>query len=217
MSDHPIAPSAVAHPTMRRAQGVCALIGSTPLLRINSLSHESCANVLGKAEFLNPGGSSKDRVALRCVEEAERMGLLRAGGTIVEGTSGSTGASLALVARARGYRCVIVMPDDQAKEKYALLRALGAKVVTVKPASIARADHYVHVARALAERTPGAWFVDQFENLANERAHYEGTGREIVKQCEPLGGIDAFVMSAGTGGTIAGVSRRLREACPKAR
>ncbi|RHY41428.1 hypothetical protein DYB30_014261, partial [Aphanomyces astaci] len=165
-----------------------------------------------KAEFLNPGGSSKDRVAKGIFEDAEARGLLGPGGTIVEGTSGSTGISLALLARAKGYNCLIVMPDDQAKEKGELLQKFGATVEFVKPASIVNAKHYVNQARRRASEIPGGYFADQFENLANTDIHYRTTGREIWQQTH--GALDAFVMSAGTGGTIAGVSRYLKEMNP---
>ncbi|KAJ8530498.1 hypothetical protein ON010_g14414 [Phytophthora cinnamomi] len=170
-----------------------------------------------KAEFLNPGGSSKDRVAKGIVEDAERRGLLKEGGTIVEGTSGSTGISLSLMARARGYRCIIVMPDDQAKEKSQLLEQFGAEVVLVKPASIVNAKHYVNEAKRLARNTEGGYFTDQFENTANFDSHYATTGPEIWRQTN--GTVDAFVMAAGwfvkcTGGTIAGTSAYLKEQNP---
>jgi cysteine synthase A len=165
--------------------------------------------VLGKCEFLNPGGSSKDRIAKRIVEEAEAEGRLGAGGTLVEGSAGSTGVSLSLMARARGYGCRIFIPDDAAAEKSDLLTQFGADVTRVPPASIINEGHYCNRARKEAACTEGAVFADQFENLANFRAHYEGTGPEIWQQCG--GRVDAFVMAAGTGGTLAGVARFLKE------
>lgn len=162
-----------------------------------------------KAEFENPGGTSKDRVARQIVEDAEDAGLLGPGGTIVEGSSGSTGISLALMAASRGYACKIFMPDDQAIEKSSLLVTLGASVERVKPASIVHPKHYVNLARKFAEATPGAFFANQFETPSNWRAHYSTTGPEIWNQSQ--GKIDVFVMGAGTGGTLAGVSKYLKE------
>ncbi|EQC41797.1 cysteine synthase A [Saprolegnia diclina VS20] len=200
----------------RRSDQLCdghsGLIGNTPLVKLKSLSAATGCTILAKAEFLNPGGSSKDRVAKGIVEDAEARGLLSPGGTIVEGTSGSTGISLALIARAKGYKCLIVMPDDQAKEKSDLLTQFGAAVEFVKPASIVNAKHYVNQARRRASEIPGGYFADQFENLANCDVHYYTTGREIWEQTD--GQVDAYVMSAGTGGTIAGVSLYLKEKNP---
>jgi cysteine synthase len=197
----------------RAAGGYAALIGDTPLVELTSLSRLTGCRILAKAEFLNPGGTSKDRVALQMIEEAERAGLLRPGGTVVEGTSGSTGIALAALCRARGYRCLIVMPDDQALEKVRLLRQFGAEVEVVKPAGIANPAHYYNRARARAQELDGAVFMDQFETAANFRAHYEGTGPEMWAQLRDEFGLrpDAFVMSAGTGGSLAGVSRCWKE------
>ncbi|OQS05790.1 cysteine synthase [Thraustotheca clavata] len=192
--------------------GHAGLIGNTPLIKLHSLSKATGCEIYAKAEFLNPGGSSKDRVAKGIVEDAEERGLLKPGGTIVEGTSGSTGISLALIARAKGYNCLIVMPDDQAKEKSDLLQQFGAVVEFVKPASIVNANHYVNQARQRANEIQGGYFADQFENEANCNVHYKTTGREIWEQTN--GKIDAFVMSAGTGGTIAGVSLYLKHKNP---
>ncbi|CAH0485858.1 unnamed protein product [Peronospora farinosa] len=192
--------------------GFPGLVGNTPLVELTSLSKVTGCKILAKAEFLNPGGSSKDRVAKRIVEDAESRGLLKEGGTIVEGTSGSTGISLSLMARARGYRCLIVMPDDQAKEKSQLLVKLGAEVVLVKPASIVNAKHYVNEAKRLARSIEGGYFSDQFENTANFDSHYTTTGPEIWRQTN--GTVDAFVMAAGTGGTIAGTSAYLKKQNP---
>ncbi|KAF0704683.1 hypothetical protein AaE_014812 [Aphanomyces astaci] len=211
-------PSGESAASVRDGHG--GLIGNTPLVLIPSLSNATSCRILAKAEFLNPGGSSKDRVAKGIIEDAEARGLLGPGGTIVEGTSGSTGISLALLARvvAKGYNCLIVMPDDQAKEKGELLQKFGATVEFVKPASIVNAKHYVNQARRRASEIPGGYFADQFENLANTDIHYRTTGREIWQQTH--GALDAFVMSAGmtptngTGGTIAGVSRYLKEMNP---
>jgi len=184
------------------------------------LSEATGCRIFAKAEFLSPGGCQKDRVAESIVSEAEASGRLRPGGTIVEGTSGSTGIALALAAAARGYRVHIVMPDDQSEEKVALLRRFGAEVELVRPASISNPEHYVNVARRraaeLCERhgEGAAIFADQFENLANFQAHFRGTGPELWAQCGAR--LDAFVMSAGTGGTIAGVGRYLKDVAPEA-
>ena len=212
---------------------VLDLIGGTPLVRLRTLSDATGCTILGKAEFLNPGGSSKDRVALGIVREAEASGALRPGGTLVEATAGSTGVSLAIVARACGYGCLLVCADDVSPEKRRTIRALGASLEVVKPASIANGEHAVNVARRRAaeiEATSrggggggsggggggggGAHFCDQFDNLANMRAH-EQTGAEIWEQTG--GQIDAFVMGAGTGGTLAGVSRVLKRRNPSVR
>lgn len=190
------------------ATGLPGLIGSTPLVRIASLSELTGCEIYAKAEHLNPGGSAKDRVALRIVCEAEADGRLRPGGTLVEGTAGSTGISLALLARARGYHCIIVMPDDMAAEKETLLRTLGAEVRRVPAVSIVNPGHFCRVAEALAHRLPNALYVDQFENLGNFRAHRDTTGEEIWRQTG--GQLDAFVMSAGTGGTLGGVAAALK-------
>ncbi|CAM6104414.1 unnamed protein product [Calypogeia fissa] len=250
--------------------GLVGLIGNTPLIRIQSLSDATGCEILGKAEFLNPGGSVKDRVAVRIIEEAFESGALRAGGLITEGSAGSTGISLAMAASAFGCRCHVVIPDDAAIEKGQLLEALGAVVEHVRPVSITHKDHFVNIARRRAleantkqtsskiselagigkaemagggsgsvdqrdngikggevhgsevsekdanlkeqERNGGGFFADQFENLANFRAHYEGTGPEIWAQTG--GALHAFVAAAGTGGTVAGVSCLLKEQNP---
>ncbi|TMW63374.1 hypothetical protein Poli38472_002315 [Pythium oligandrum] len=199
--------------TPRYPCGFAGLVGNTPIVELKSLSEATGCTILAKAEFMNPGGSSKDRVAKGIVEDAERRGLLREGGTIVEGTSGSTGISLSLMARAKHYNCTIVMPDDQAKEKSQLLEKFGAHVELVKPASIVNAKHYVNEARRRAGVIPGGYFANQFENTANFDTHYNTTGPEIWHQTR--GQVDAFVMSSGTGGTIAGVSSYLKEQNPK--
>lgn len=191
------------------------MIGDTPLLHLRSLSRATRCRILAKAEFSNPGGSSKDRVAAAIVREAEASGALQPGGTLVEATSGSTGVSLALIARARGYKCLLVMPDDTSAEKVRTARALGAEVEVVKPAPIASDENAVNVARRRAQERPGSVFCDQFENLANMHAHTHGTGREIWEQT--AGEVDAFVMSAGTGGTLAGVSAYLKAKRPSLR
>lgn len=191
--------------------GVLGAIGNTPLIRIASLSEATGCEILGKAEFLNPGGSVKDRIALQIVQEALASGQLQPGGLITEGTAGSTGVSLAMVAAAVGCHCFIAMPDDAAIEKSQLLQALGAEVVRLRPVSITHPEHPVNVARQKAADTPGAVFADQFENLANLRAHLQ-TGQEIWQQTR--GRLHAFVSGAGTGGTIAGVSQALKALNP---
>lgn len=195
--------------------GFAGLVGRTPLVELPSLSLATGCRIVAKAEFMSPGGCQKDRVAHQIILEAESQGLLRPGATIVEGTSGSTGISLTLAAAARGYRTHIVMPDDQAAEKIALLRRFGAEVELVRPAAITSPDQYVNVARRRAAELnevlggPGAFFANQFESPANFKAHFTNTGPELWKQCDH--NLDAFVMSAGTGGTIAGVGRYLKD------
>eukprot|EP01138_Halocafeteria_seosinensis_P006273 gb/GECG01006414.1/.p1 GENE.gb/GECG01006414.1/~~gb/GECG01006414.1/.p1 ORF type:complete len:436 (+),score=41.83 gb/GECG01006414.1/:1-1308(+) len=189
------------------------LIGNTPMVRINCLSQATGCEIYGKVEYANPGGSSKDRVAKQVLLDASKSGELQEGGSVYEGTSGSTGISLALLCRAMGYTCHIYLPDDQAKEKSDTLEKLGAHVSRVKPVAIVNQDHYVNLARRAAEAHPGSIFVDQFENHSNFRAHYYNTGPEIWHQTNN-GQIDAVVMGAGTGGTIAGVSRFLKELKP---
>jgi cysteine synthase len=183
-------------------------VGGTPLIRLRRLSEQSGWEILGKAEFMNPGGSVKDRAARAIVLDAERRGVLRPGGTVVEGTAGNTGIGLAHVCNARGYRCVIVMPDNQSPEKYALIEALGAEVRRVKTVPYSDPNHYQKVAGRLAEQLPDAIWANQFDNVANRAAHFETTGPEIWEQTG--GRIDAFVAASGTGGTIAGVSEYLK-------
>lgn len=188
-------------------------VGNTPLIEIESLSAATGCTILGKAEFLNPGGSVKDRAALFMVLEAEKSGLLKAGGTIVEGTAGNTGIGLSLVANARGYRSVIVMPSNQSQEKIDLLRTLGAEVELTKPAPFTNPDNYYHVARRRAEEIENAFWANQFENMSNSDAHYQTTAPEIWRQTG--GELDGIVMSSGTGGTIGGVTAYLKEQNPQ--
>ncbi|MBV8644468.1 MAG: cysteine synthase A [Candidatus Eremiobacteraeota bacterium] len=189
--------------------GFVGTIGDTPLIALPKLSAALGRTILGKAEYLNPGGSVKDRAARGIIEDFERRGLLAPGGTVVEGTAGNTGIGLALVGNARGYRTVIVMPDDQAPEKYALLRVYGAELHVVESAPFTNEEkNYYHVARRIAASIPGAVWANQFENTANRDAHERTTGPEIVAQTR--GELDAFVTAAGTGGTIAGVGRALK-------
>lgn len=187
--------------------GLVSLIGNTPLILIKSLSKETGCTILAKAEFLNPGGSVKDRVALSILQEAFSEQRLFKGGLVTEGTVGSTGVSLALISHAFGIRCFIAMPDDAAIEKSQILEALGAEVQRLRPVSIAHPSHFVNVARRRAANEENAIFADQFENPANFRAHII-TGEEIWAQTE--GRLDAFVSGAGTGGTIAGVGCALK-------
>ena len=196
--------------------GFVGTIGDTPLIALPKLSAALGRTILGKAEYLNPGGSVKDRAARGIIEDFERRGLLAPGGTVVEGTAGNTGIGLALVGNARGYRTVIVMPDDQAPEKYALLRVYGAELHVVESAPFTNEEkNYYHVARRIAASIPGAVWANQFENTANRDAHERTTGPEIIAQCG--GALDAFVAAAGTGGTLAGVGRALKAHDPRIR
>jgi len=190
-------------------------VGHTPLIRLRRVSEETGCEILGKAEFMNPGGSVKDRAARAIVLDAERRGQLIPGGTVVEGTAGNTGIGIAHVCNSRGYRCVIVMPDNQSPEKYALLQALGAQVRRVKAVPYSDPNHYQKTAGRLAQELPNAIWANQFDNVANRRAHVETTGPEIWEQTG--GRIDAFVSGSGTGGTIAGVSEYLKSRNPKVR
>lgn len=189
-----------------------ALIGNTPLVRLAGPSEASGAEIFGKCEFVNPGASVKDRAALFIVRDAEQRGQLRAGGMIVEGTAGNTGIGLALVANALGYRTTIVMPDTQSAEKMATLRALGATLVLVPPAPYANPGHFVHTSRRLADEAPDAIWANQFDNIANRRAHIVSTAAEIWQQMD--GRIDGFTCAVGTGGTLAGVGMGLKEHDP---
>jgi cysteine synthase A len=185
-----------------------ALIGNTPLVLLKGPSHAAGCEIWGKCEFANPGASVKDRAALWIVRDAEEKGLLKPGGTIVEGTAGNTGIGLALVANALGYKTIIVMPETQSREKMDTLRALRAELVLVPAAPFSSPCHFVHTSRRLAEETPGAVWANQFDNVANRRAHIEGTAAEIWEQMEYR--IDGFTCAAGTGGTIAGVGMGLK-------
>lgn len=189
-----------------------ALIGNTPLVRLAGPSAAAGAEIFAKCEFANPGASVKDRAALFIVRDAEARGLLKPGGMIVEGTAGNTGIGLALVANALGYRTTIVMPDTQSVEKMATLHALGAELVLVPPAAYANPGHFVHTSRRIAEETPGAIWANQFDNIANRRAHIVGTAAEIWEQM--AGRIDGFTCAVGTGGTLAGVGMGLKERDP---
>ncbi|WFE63999.1 cystathionine beta-synthase [Micromonospora sp. WMMD714] len=196
---------------MQYYDNVVDMIGNTPLVRLRNVTEGIRATVLAKVEYLNPGGSVKDRIALRMVEDAEAAGILRPGGTIVEPTSGNTGVGLALVAQLKGYHCVFVCPDKVSQDKQDVLRAYGAEVV-VCPTAVAPEDprSYYNVSDRLAREIPGAWKPDQYSNPANPRSHYETTGPELWKQTE--GGLTHFVTGVGTGGTISGIGRYLKEA-----
>jgi cysteine synthase A len=191
--------------------GLAATVGNTPLIRLNRLSDETGCEILGKAEFLNPGGSVKDRAALFIIRDAEERGALTAGGTIVEGTAGNTGIGLALIANTRGYRTIIVIPNTQSQEKMDLLRICGAEVRQVPAVPYADPNNYVKVSGRLAGELGAVW-ANQFDNVANRQAHYTTTGPEIWTQTN--GRIDAWVLATGTGGTLAGTARYLKERNP---
>jgi cysteine synthase len=198
-------------------KGFVDAVGNTPLIRLERLSAQTGCEILGKAEFLNPGGSVKDRAALAIVLDAEKKGRLRPGGVIVEGTAGNTGIGLALVANARGYRTVIVIPDTQSQEKKDTLRLSGATLYEVPAVPYSNPNNYVHVAERLAEALAktepnGAIWAQQFDNVANRQGHVDTTGPEIWEQTG--GKVDAFICAAGTGGTLAGVAEALRKNKP---
>jgi cysteine synthase A len=188
--------------------GIVAAIGNTPLIRLRGVSEETGCEILGKAEFMNPGGSVKDRAARAIVLAAQKSGTLQPGGTVVEGTAGNTGIGLAHVCNALGYRCVIVMPDNQSPEKFRLLEMLGAELHKVPAVPYSNPNQYQKVAGRLAASLPNAIWANQFDNTANAEAHLQTTGPEIWDQTS--GRIDAFVSAAGTGGTIGGVSAYLK-------
>src|ERR1700758_2641116 len=195
-----------------RYQGIDGYVGNTPLIRLRRLSELTGCEILGKAEFMNPGGSVKDRAAYGIITDAEQASRLRPGATIVEGTAGNTGIGLAVIGRARGYRTVIVIPNNQSPEKMHLLRPLGAEVKAVPEKPYKDPENYNHIARRLAEERGWFW-ANQFDNTANRDAHYRSTGPEIWKQTE--GKITAFIAAVGTGGTLAGVRTYLKEQNPK--
>ena len=198
---------------MKYYNNILETIGNTPLVKINKLTKDVKATVLAKVETTNPGNSVKDRMALKMVEDAEEKGWIKPGGTIIEGTSGNTGMGLALAAIAKGYKLICVLADKQSKEKMDILRAVGAEVV-VCPTAVEPEDprSYYSVSKRLAEETPNSWYVNQYDNLANRQAHYEQTGPEIWEQTE--GKITHFVVGVGTGGTISGVGKYLKEQNP---
>lgn len=198
---------------MSIANNIAELIGETPLVRLNTVTHDVSAQVAAKVEFFNPGGSVKDRVGTAIVEDFEQRGLLKPGGTIVEATSGNTGVGLAIAAALKGYHCIFVMPDKQSMDKVQLLRAFGARVV-ITPTAVEADDprSYYSVARRLVEENPNSVLANQYHNPVNPQAHYRTTGPEIWEQTE--GRIDVFVAGMGTGGTITGVGRYLKERNP---
>src|ERR671938_1256342 len=194
---------------------VLELVGGTPIVRLNRVARGLPAQVVAKLEYMNPGGSVKDRIGLPMIEAAEREGKLRPGGTIVEPTSGNTGIGLAIGAAIKGYRCIFVMPDKMSQEKIALLRAYGAEVV-ICPTAVEHdsPESYYSVSDRLAEEIPGAFKPNQYSNMANPQAHYDLTAPEIWEQTDG-GEIDALVISVGTGGTISGVGRWFKERKPE--
>ena len=204
--------------TRRNYQRLTDFIGNTPLIRLNHLSDATGCEILGKAEFMNPGGSVKDRAALGMVRDAERRGTLKPGGTIVEGTAGNTGIGLAVVGNSLGYPTVIVMPDNQSKDKVDTLKSYGAEVRLVPAVPFKDPNHFVHQSQRLAaelnDKLPhGACWAGQFDNLANREFHEQTTGPEIWEQTG--GEVDAFICSVGTGGTLAGTARALKAQNPK--
>jgi cysteine synthase A len=199
---------------MEIRDGFVGTIGNTPLIRLRGPSEATGCNVLGKAEFLNPGGSVKDRAALYIILDAEDRGLLNPDGVIVEGTAGNTGIGLALVGNARGYRTVIVIPETQSQEKKDMLRLCGAELREVPAVPYKDPNNYVHVSERLAKEM-GAFWANQWDNTANRDGHYRSTGPEIWEQTD--GRIDGFTCAIGTGGTLAGVSRYLKEKNPRIR
>ena len=205
---------------MNVRDGFIATVGNTPLIKLRKASELTGCTILGKAEFLNPGGSVKDRAALAIIRDAEAKGLLRPGGVIVEGTAGNTGIGLALVANARGYRTVIVIPETQSQEKKDVLRLIGAELKEVPAVPYKNPENYVHIserlAKELAAKEPnGVLWANQWDNLANRNGHYTTTGPEIWQQTD--GKVDGFICAIGTGGTLSGVSIFLKERNPKIR
>jgi cystathionine beta-synthase len=205
--------SVTAKPSSGVAESVLETIGNTPLVKLKKVTEGVQAVVLAKVEFFNPGGSVKDRIAIAIIEDAERKGLLRPGGTIVEATSGNTGMGLAIVAAVKGYKCIFVMPDKMSDEKIRALQALGAKVV-VTPTAVEPDDprSYYSVSRKVAEETPNCLYANQYHNQINPQAHFETTGPEIWEQTG--GRVDALVVGMGTGGTITGTGKYLKEKNP---
>jgi cysteine synthase len=195
-------------------EDLAAAIGQTPLIKLRQASEATGCSILGKAEFMNPGGSVKDRAGLYIITDAEKRGVLKPGGSIVEGTAGNTGIGLTLVGNARGYRCVIVMPETQSKEKIDFLRMIGADLRLVPAKPYRDPGNYVHVSRRMAEETGAVW-ANQFDNLANREGHRAVTGPEIWQQTG--GKVDAFTCACGTGGTLAGVAFALKEKNPAVR
>ena len=199
---------------MKYADSILDTIGDTPLVKLNKITKEVNALVLAKVESFNPGNSVKDRIAVKMIEDAEAEGILKPGGTIVEGTSGNTGMGLALASIVKGYKLICVSTDKQSKEKFDVLRAVGAKVI-ICPTNVPPDDpsSYYSTSKRIAEETPNSWYVNQYDNLSNTKTHYEITGPEIWEQTK--GKINHFVVGVGTGGTISGVGKFLKEKNPK--
>ena len=198
---------------MKYLNHITEAIGNTPLVKLNSVATETKATILAKVEYMNPGNSVKDRMAIRMIEDAEKAGILKPGGTIIEGTSGNTGMGLALAAIAKGYKCIFTLSDKQSKEKMDILRAVGAEVI-VCPTNVApeHPDSYYSVAKRLNKEIPNSFYPNQYDNLSNWKAHYESTGPEIWEQTE--GKITHFITGVGTGGTVTGISKYLKEKNP---
>ncbi len=202
---------------MNVSDGFADTIGNTPLIRLRQVSDETGCEIFGKAEFLNPGGSVKDRAALFMIKDAEARGALKPGGLIVEGTAGNTGIGLALCGNARGYRTLIVIPETQSQEKKDMLRLCGAELMEVPAVPFKDPNNYVHVAERMAQEKAatepnGVIYANQWDNTANRRSHYEGTGPEILEQTG--GKLDGFICAVGTGGTLAGISMFMKEKKP---
>ncbi|MDC1492738.1 pyridoxal-phosphate dependent enzyme [Flavobacteriaceae bacterium] len=198
---------------MKYFENILGTIGNTPLVKLNKLTKDLPCLVLAKYETFNPGNSTKDRMALKMIEDAENQGLLKYGGTIIEGTSGNTGMGLALAAIVKGYKCIFVLSDKQSKEKMDILRAVGAEVV-VCPTNVAPDDprSYYSVSKRLSQETPNSWYVNQYDNPSNAIAHFETTGPEIWDQTD--GKVTHFIVGVGTGGTISGVGKYLKSKNP---
>ena len=198
---------------MKYLNHITEAIGDTPLVKLNSIPNDIKATILAKVEYLNPGNSVKDRMAIRMIEDAEKAGILKPGGTIIEGTSGNTGMGLALAAIAKGYKCIFTLSDKQSKEKMDILRAVGAEVV-VCPTNVApeHPDSYYSVAKRLNQEIPNSFYPNQYDNLSNWKAHYESTGPEIWEQSG--GKVTHFITGVGTGGTVTGISKYLKEKNP---
>ena len=198
---------------MKYSKNILETIGNTPLIRLNSITNSIKPIVLAKVESFNPGNSVKDRMAIKMIEDAEDQGKLKKGGTIIEGTSGNTGMGLALASIVKGYKLICVSNDKQSKEKFDVLKAVGAKVI-VCPTNVKPDDprSYYSVSKKIASETPNSWYVNQYDNLSNTKAHYEQTGPEIWDQTD--GKITHFVVGVGTGGTISGVGKFLKEKNP---
>ncbi len=199
---------------MKYLNHITEAIGNTPLVKLNNVTDGIKATVLAKVEYMNPGNSVKDRMAIRMIEDAEKAGILKPGGTIIEGTSGNTGMGLALAAIAKGYKCIFTLADKQSKEKMDILRAVGAEV-RVCPTNVSpdHPDSYYSVAKRLNEEIPNSFYPNQYDNLSNWKAHYESTGPEIWEQTE--GKVTHFITGVGTGGTVTGISRYLKERKPE--